>query len=196
MNVKNFNISEANLNYYIGIGRLSINLDNILNKQHFSEESEVLDFIFKIIEQTQEKHNEEAVIQFFSDNFVIDQNHVYNACYYTLKAFDNNSNILSKKNLELFLYLATNRQIKIGIDAFGITLSDLKKGTLCYCIISFKDNVLEINDDILNLLSTKEIELELNLSSASKLQKIIEFFDINEKQLNIIIKYYGKNEVN
>jgi tRNA threonylcarbamoyladenosine modification (KEOPS) complex Cgi121 subunit len=194
MNVKNFNISEFNLDYYVGVGRLVINVDNILNEKHLSKESEVLDFIFKLIEQTQEKYKD-TVIQFFSDTHIIDQNHVYNACYFMLKAFLNNSNILTKKNLELFLYMATRRQIKIGIDAFGITLNDLNKGSLCYCIVSFKDNILEINNEVLNMLNTKEIELEFNIKTASKLQQILEFFEINEKQINIILKSYGINEM-
>ncbi|MHA2430738.1 MAG: KEOPS complex subunit Cgi121, partial [Promethearchaeota archaeon] len=125
MIIKKFEIKEREITYYVGINQLKI------NPQLFT-----LTQFFKIIE---EKKNNDLVIQIFNNKHVLNSEHVFNACYFLQIAFLNNINISNKKNIELLLYLATKRQIKIAIQDFGINEGEFNTGLINLCSISSKD---------------------------------------------------------
>lgn len=190
MIIKEFKITDLNLNYFIGINQISIEIARLLDEQKTENLVQLLDFIFDVIEKVQNTFKE-STIQFFSQEYVLDQNHIFNASYFMEKAFLNNLNISNKKNIEFLLYLATNRQIKIGIEAFGIKNEDLEEGELLYCIISPENNVEKINKEIIRLLQAKEVDLNLNHRSLDKFNKIKTFFELTDHQLITVLKSYG-----
>ena len=185
-----FNIPHLNLKYSVGITQIVVNLEKLLPENRIKEEKILVDRIFKNIEQIQSSFSD-CSIQVFSNKYILDPNHIFNACYFMELAFLNNLNISNKKSIELLLYLATNRQIKIGIEAFGITYSDLEKGELTYCIISHTNNIPEINEQVLQYLFAQEIELSLNQKSFDKYDTVKKFFEITDNQIEVVLKSYG-----
>ena len=194
MIIKHVDIKELNLTYFIGINQISIDLAKLLDKTKSKNQDHLLNVIFEIIDQIQNKYDVSAV-QFFSQEYVLDQEHILNAIYFMEKAFLNNLNISNKKNIELLLYLATNRQIKVSLEAFGINDEDLKKGELLYCIISYKNNINEINEEIIHLLQATEVEMNLNSRSIEKFHKIKTFFEIRDNQIMTVLKSYGISNI-
>jgi len=188
--VREFNIDELNLKYFVGINQIKMDLDKFLDFSETENKENTLNQFFNLIEEIQNK-NENSVIQFFKDKYILNQDHIFTACYYLQKAFLQKFNISNKKNIELLLYLTTNRQINKSIEAFGIDYSDLIKNNLTFCIISPLDNLNSINNEVLRMLSAEEIELTINNQSRLKLNSIKEFFKISENQILPILRSYG-----
>ena len=92
--IKEFNVSE-NLKYFVGINQISIDLAALLDENKLENQAQVLDIIFDVIEKVQTTFKK-ATIQFFSNEYVLGQNHIFNASYYMEKAFLNNINISNK----------------------------------------------------------------------------------------------------
>ncbi|MFX1259048.1 MAG: KEOPS complex subunit Cgi121 [Promethearchaeota archaeon] len=193
MIVKDFNIDDANLKYFVGINQINFDLKQLLDLNKVKNENEALDFIFNLIEKLQNFYKD-SVVQFFSDNYILNQNQIFMACYYVQKAYIYNFNISKKKNIELFLYLAANRQIKIGIKYFGINISNLKMGKISYCVISPENNLDKINKEILENLNAKELGFTLNDKSVEKYNKIKDLFGISNNQIKVILNSYGINK--
>jgi len=179
---KNFYINDLNLKYLVGINQIHIRLEISL------------DFLFNLIEKIQNDYKG-SLVQFFTDKYVLNQDHIFMACYYVQKAFINKINISNKKNIEFLLYLATKRQIKNAIEAFGIKNSDLKSGNINYSIVSNENNLNKINEEILQTLEATEIEITLNEQSIKKFNQIKSYFEISNNQINAVLNSYGVNEV-
>ena len=178
MIVKNFDLSDLNLKYIVGINQIRI----------FDI---TLDFILNLMEKIQKNHRN-STLQFFSDKYILNQDHIFTACYYTQKAFSDKTNISKTKNIELFLYLTTKRQIKNAIEAFGINLKSDKKIT--YVIISNEKNLNNINEEVLQSLGPNEIELTINDQSVKKFNQIKSYFEISDNQINSVLNSYGAKE--
>ena len=171
---------------------MSFNLDDYfifirtikLNSSHFS-----LEEFLKLTDQIQDNHPE-SVIQFFNDRFVLNQEHIYNACYFMLKAFDLNRNISLNKNLELLLYLACSRQIKYSLKFFGLNDEILKKGELNYCVISKSRDIDDIHKSMNSLLNHISIDSNIFMKSLNKFNNVKNFFEISESQLIVILNSY------
>ncbi|MFX0187510.1 MAG: KEOPS complex subunit Cgi121 [Candidatus Hodarchaeota archaeon] len=177
MIVKDFYISDLDLMYFIGINQIH------------SELKISLDFLFNLIEKIQKDTN--TMVQFFSDKYILNQEHLFTACYYVQKAFFNKVNISKRKNIEFLLYLASKRQIKNAIEAFGINDSDLESGMISYIIVSNENNLNKINDEILQNLKANEIEITLNNKNAEKFNQIKSYFEISNNQINAVLNSYG-----
>jgi tRNA threonylcarbamoyladenosine modification (KEOPS) complex Cgi121 subunit len=177
MIIKKFEIKEREITYYVGINQLKI------NPQLFT-----LTQFFKIIE---EKKNNDLVIQIFNNKHVLNSEHVFNACYFLQIAFLNNINISNKKNIELLLYLATKRQIKIAIQDFGINEGEFNTGLINLCSISSKDNLDLINREIEKLLNANKLKLTLDNYSFKKYEMVKRYFNISDNQINSVLNSYG-----
>lgn len=188
--VKRFYIEDIDLEYFVGINRIKIDLPYILNKYQGSNGGKTLDSFFDLIKEFQIK-NQVSLIQFIKDKFILNQDHIFVACYYILKAFHYRTNISNKKSIEFLLYLSTYRQIKKGFESFGITLQDLNKGELTFCIVSKVNNISQINKNLLIYLNAGELELDINNLSVKKLNRIIEFYDFSDKQITSVLNSYG-----
>lgn len=177
MIVKDFYISDLDLMYSIGINQIH------------SELKISLDFLFNLIEKIQNDTN--SMVQFFSDKYILNQEHLFTACYYVQKAFFNKVNISKRKNIEFLLYLASKRQIKNAIEAFGINNLGLESGEMSYIIVSNENNLNKINDEILQNLKANEIEMTLNNKNAEKFNQIKSYFEISNNQINAVLNSYG-----
>ncbi|MGB5910844.1 MAG: KEOPS complex subunit Cgi121 [Promethearchaeia archaeon] len=177
MIIKKFEIKEREITYYVGINQLKI------NPQLFT-----LTQFFKIIE---EKEYNDLIIQIFNNKHVLNSEHVFNACYFLQKAFLNNINISNKKNIELLLYLATKRQIKIAIQDFGINEGEFNTGLINLCSISSKDDLALINREIEKLLNANKLKLTLDNYSLKKYEMVKKYFNISDNQMNSVLNSYG-----
>ncbi len=188
MIVKEFYFHELNLKYFVGLGQIHFDFDEFLKSNNLKKENEVLEKFFSIIEMLQGKR-EDITIQFLNDRYIINQDHVFTACYFVQKAFHYNLNISNRKNMELILYLAGIRQIKKAIEAFGINNGQLKEGALTYCVITdTSDEIKVLNLKILEEFKATDISLAVNSVSIDKYQKIKQYYDFLDEQVKIVLK--------
>lgn len=195
MIVRNFYIEAMELRYFIGINQIKFDLNQFLKANSIGDEEEALNYVFNIIEELQEK-NKESTIQFISDKYVLNQDHIFIACYYMQKAFFHKTHISNKKNIELLLYLSTSRQISKGFESFGIDYYDLKEGNVIICIVSPIDNLNKINKEILQILDANEIELTINSLTIEKINTIINNYEISDLQIKSVLNSYGNKKNN
>jgi tRNA threonylcarbamoyladenosine modification (KEOPS) complex Cgi121 subunit len=193
--VREFKIEDLNLNFFVGINQIKINQDRFINFKENDEKEKLLNQFFNIIEKVQNKY-EHSVLQFIKDKYILNQNHIFTACYYLEKAFLYNVNISKTKNIELLLYLAANRQINKSMEGFGIDYSDLCESKLTYCIISPKNNINNIGVEISNVLYANEEKVTLNNQSNNKINLIKNYFNFSNDQINCVQKSYGINPNN
>ena len=185
MIINNFKIKEINLSYAIGINRIKI------NSQRFN-----VDHLFEIIEIIHNKYKD-SIFQFFDDKYVLNAEHIYNACYFVMKAFLHRKNISNKRELELLLYIATKRQIKSSIEDFGIDNEKIRDNFLNICIVSSEENLNLINDEVKKALNaSEEEEITLNHITIEKYEIIKTYFEITDNQIITVLNSYGikKNE--
>ena len=190
MIVKAFNIKDLNLKFFVGINQIKLNLNRFLEFYSIDNKENALSHFFTILEEIQNKYKN-SVIQFMKEKYILNQDHIFTACYYVEKAFLQKTKISNKKNIELLLYLAANRQINKSIEAFGIDYSDLTKQDLTYCIISPLNNLNKISDELSRGLNAEEKEMIINNQSNAKINIIKEYFKISDNQLNSVLKSYG-----
>jgi len=182
MIVNNFKIIEINLSYYIGINRIKM-----------SSRRYKVDQLFELIEIIQNKYKD-SILQFFDDKYVLNTEHIYNACYFVMKAFLQDKNISNKKELEFLLYLATKRQIKSAIVDFGIDNEKIRGDILNICIVSSEENLNLINNDVKKTLNASEEEITLNRITIEKYEMVKNYFKITDNQITTVLKSYGINK--
>lgn len=176
---KNFNITELELTYFVGINRVKINAN-----------AYTIDQLFELSEKIQNKYSD-SILQFFNENYILNTEHIFNACYFSLKAFHYKKSISNKKELELLLYLATKRQIKSAINDVGINESNIQNDVVNYCIVSYEDNVSIIDNAIKEALNAIDIKFSFTQENADKLKTIKEYFEISDDQIKVILNSYG-----
>ncbi|MBY9017591.1 MAG: hypothetical protein KGD66_02055 [Candidatus Lokiarchaeota archaeon] len=181
MIIKSILINEIDLKYSIGISKIQLGLNSLS-----------LEDLFKLIEGIQ-KDKKGSMIQFFNDELILNSEHVFNACYFTIKAFINGINISNKKNLEFILYLATKRQIKQSLNHFGLKSMRLSNKKLTYCIISSSTELSLIDEIILQKLNAKRLTLDLNKNNYDKFKRVKDYFQISDNQISVVLKTYGLN---
>lgn len=169
------------LEYNFGISKIQIGLNSLS-----------LDDLLKIIGDIQEE-KKGSIIQIFNHEFILNSEHVFNACYFTIKAFNNDQNILNHKNLELILYLASKRQIKQSLNDFGLNPKHLYNKELTYCIISSSKELPIINEIILQKLRAKPVTLDIDKCSHDKFKRVKNYFKISDNQISVVLKTYGLN---
>ncbi len=172
-------IKLKGIEYYIGINAIKLKLNTISLE-------DTLALIHKI-----QLSFSGSVIQFFNDEFILNQKHIVDACYHFIKSFGSNRNIASSKNIELLLYLACNRQIKFSLKNFGINEEILDKGVLHYCVIHKIDKISEIDKKLIAELDSIPQKPKILDKSLEKFNKIKKFFNIKEKQIDVILRSYN-----
>ena len=171
--------------YYIGINQIEIDpLEVQINK------------LVESIDIIQGRYDN-TVLQFFNDRNILNPEHILNACYFVQKAFSTKSNISNKKNLELLLFLATKRQIKLSLESFGVNNYNLQEKRISFCIISLEDNIQKINTEINNHFLSKDISSNLGNLSIDKFKNVKNYFEFSDNQILTVLKSYGyKNDIN
>ncbi|MBD3254787.1 MAG: hypothetical protein GF383_06825 [Candidatus Lokiarchaeota archaeon] len=187
--IQYFDIEELNLKYYVGISQILFDCSSLMKTLNMKTKKQLLDYIFDLIEQNQSKYN--LAFQIISPNHVLNQDHIYAACYYLKRAFATKTNISNNENIELLLYLSASRQIKVGIDRFGLNTQVLKDGKLLLCAISEKNNVEKSILDVNNKLSGNEIKPFHGINSLENFTKIKNLFEFNENQIFTILSSNG-----
>jgi len=188
--IRKFNIKELSFEYFVGILRIKFNLSQFLQLFTILNEEEALKYLFTLTEEFQNRYKG-SMIQFIKDKYLLNEYHLFTACYYMQKAFYHNINISHKKNIELLLYLSANRQISKGIETFGINTEDLRKGNLLFCIVSQSNTVEKISSELLSIFNVNEIEQVINSLSNEKITLIKEYYNISDNQIFSILKSYG-----
>lgn len=183
------------INYFVGISQIKFDEIQFLKTNNINNEETALEYLFDMIEELQNK-NKDSIIQFVKDDYLLNQDHMFLACYYMQKAFLQKTSISHKKNIELLLYLSTHRQISKSIKAFGIDENDLKEGRLTVCITSPFNNLEEVHNEILQILNATELELTINDIKIEKINKIIKNYNISNEQIESVLKSYGIQEIN
>ena len=181
MITKSIIINEIDLKYSVGISKIQLGLNSLS-----------LEDLFKLIEDIQ-KDKKGSMIQFFNDELILNSEHVFNACYFTIKAFNNGINISNQKNLEFILYLATKRQIKQSLNHFGLKSIHLSNNELTYCIISSSTELSLIDEVILQKLNAKHLTLDLNKKNYDKFKQVKDYFQISDNQISVVLKTYNLN---
>lgn len=184
--MKIYSITKLNgvSNYYVGINQIEVDPKDVQ--------------IYKLVELIEviQSHHEDTVLQFFSDKYILSPEHILHACYFVQKAFYTKKNISNKKNLELLLYLAAKRQIKLSLECFGVNYYNLCDKRISFCIISLKDNIQQINIEINNYLHSKDIRLNLGNLSIDKFKIVKKYFEFSDNQILTVLKAYGyKNDM-
>ncbi|KKN53513.1 hypothetical protein LCGC14_0601520 [marine sediment metagenome] len=188
--VKEYFIEELDLNYFIGVNRVHIDIKQVSDHNAIFKEEEALKFLLNLIKGIQDDASG-SVIQLIKEKYVLNLDHIYLANYYVQKAFAQKTNISKKKNIELLLYLSTHRQISKGFESFGIDYSDLERGELLICIISPINNLEKISMKILKEFNAVEIELGINKMTIEKIKRIKKFYKFSESQIKSVQNSYG-----
>ncbi len=176
MIIREFSFPEEQLHYFVGLGSL------VITKLE-------LDDLFNLIDLIQNRY-EGVMLQFFNRKLILNYNHIFYACYHTLKTFHLKTNISNKMGIEILLYLAANRQIKKALKFYGITKQNINQGTIDFCIISNNNNLEIVCKELLKEISNEEIDLDLGESSYDKYKRIKEYFGINKNQIKAVLKSY------
>jgi tRNA threonylcarbamoyladenosine modification (KEOPS) complex Cgi121 subunit len=171
-------------NYYVGINQIEIDPKEIqINK------------LVELIEVIQ-SHYGNTLLQFFNDRYILNPEHVLHACYFVQKAFNTKNNISNKKNLELLLYLAAKRQIKLSLEFLGVNDYNLHEKRISFCIISQKNHIQQVNIEINRHLHSQDLSLNLENLSIDKFKIVKKYFEFSDNQILTVLKAYGyKNDV-
>jgi len=184
--MKIYSIANSNgvSNYYIGINQIEIDPKEVQIKE-----------LVELIGVIQSQH-EDTVLQFFNDRYILNPEHVLHACYFVQKAFNTKNNISNKKNLELLLYLAAKRQIKLSLEFLGVNDYNLHEKRISFCIISQKNNIQQVNIEINRHLHSQDLSLNLENLSIDKFKIVKKYFEFSDNQILTVLKAYGyKNDV-
>ncbi|MFW9783242.1 MAG: KEOPS complex subunit Cgi121 [Candidatus Heimdallarchaeota archaeon] len=176
MIIKKFSIEEKA--FFIGIEQFKIKSKNLFYEQFFNT-----------FENIQKKYKS-IVIQVFNDEYVLNSDHILNACYYVEKAFLNNYNISNKKNIELFLYLAANRQIKIALEDFGLNKEAFNKGLINLCSISSESSFQSIYE-FETTFKINNSEYYLDNYSQQKYKEIKLYHNFSDNQIETVLASYN-----
>ncbi|KKM77309.1 hypothetical protein LCGC14_1371420, partial [marine sediment metagenome] len=84
MIIREFNVRDFNLKYFVGINQIRFDLDYFLNVFDTSNEKELLDQFFKTVDDVQQQFKN-SVLQFIKNKYVLNQDHIFIACYFLQK---------------------------------------------------------------------------------------------------------------
>jgi len=184
MKIYSITNSSGVSNYYVGINQIEIDPKEV----QINELVELIEVI--------QSHHEDTVLQFFNDRYILNPEHILHACYFAQKAFYTKNNISNKKNLELLLYLAAKRQIKLSLECFGVINYNFQNRRISFCIISSEDNFKQVNIEINRHLHSKDISLNFEDLSIDKFNRIKKYFEFSDNQILTVLRSYGyKNDI-
>ncbi|MBN1801235.1 MAG: hypothetical protein JW891_06985 [Candidatus Lokiarchaeota archaeon] len=191
MIIKEFYNRELDLEYSVGINCIRIDFKNFLNKFNIKNQKNALNHLFNLCKDL-EGPNDKTTVQFFKDKYLLCQDHFFIACYHVIKAFASGINISNSKNLELLLYLSSNRQINQAVEAFGIENDDLIAGKLSYCIISESGYIVDKNKELTDLIDAEELDFPFKYDDVEKIDEIKHYFEVTDKQIKVVLNSYER----
>jgi len=187
-------IQGENKEIYLGFDDLKISIKYLKEKYNLQDNDDLINLFLTLISKLERQYSP-STIQIFNSEFVISPEHIITAFYHTYKAFNNKINISNQKNIEFLLYLSTKRQISNALNYFGIKIEDIDQDSsinIGYFIASYENNVNLIKRRIIEKLNAIEGISLITEKSLTKLQKIINFFNISINQLEIYFHSHEK----
>jgi len=187
-------IQGENKEIYLGFDDLKISIKYLKEKYNLQDNDDLINLFLTLISKLERQYSP-STIQVFNSEFVISPEHIITAFYHTYKAFNNKINISNQKNIEFLLYLSTKRQISNALNYFGIKIEDIDQDSsinIGYFIASYENNVNLIKRRIIEKLNAIEGISLITEKSLTKLQKIINFFNISINQLEIYFHSHEK----
>lgn len=126
-------------------------------------------------------------VQVFDAEKIADWEHLYFSAYHALYAFKKGYNISKKLNIEILLYAAATRQIKVAISRLGIT--ENTKGVACVIIspnhLDVLTKILDAKKEIVSIFNGVEDDRVLALDS-EKITKLASLYQISDQELKLI----------
>lgn len=108
--------------------------------------------------------------------------HIFLSVLHAILAFNQKRNISNQLELEILLYISSQRQIKIALEDFGI-----KTGNNVIIIVgNSTDQIKQALVECENLLEGVRSDEVIGICDNSKLLAIREYFQISDEELNAI----------
>jgi len=162
----------------------------LINRIEYNTEKMSQEELFEILKKIQKKYPK-SIIQLFSTRYLINKKHLIYAIYFSLKAYLRKTLISHRPSIELLIYLSANRQIREGINTFGMNEQELKKGIINYCIATDEPKSSEINGEFLQHFEYKEKPLQLKITSTDKFNQIKTLYSVKDIQLTTKLNSLG-----
>jgi len=128
-------------------------------------------------------------IQVFDAKKIADWEHLYFSAYHALYAFKKGYNISKKLNIEILLYAAATRQIKVAISRLGIT--EKTRNVACVIISSNQPDglakTLDAKKEIVSIFNGIEDDRVLALNS-EKIMELTSLYQISDQELKLTSK--------
>ncbi|MFB0560475.1 MAG: KEOPS complex subunit Cgi121 [Candidatus Lokiarchaeia archaeon] len=142
---------------------------------------EVYPLLDSIIELSKETG---VTIQLFDTSLIATWEHLFFGALNALKAFIYGKNISNKLSVECLLYTSGQRQISIAVKNFGVKPTTRKIGIIL--IGDAQDLLQEVYKKVLLITKGVENDAILSINNKDKFDKIRNFFQITEIDLNTI----------
>jgi len=145
----------------------------------------------EFLKSNRKENRRNVDLQFFNAELIATQDHLYFAILNALQAFKNKINISKTIAMETMLYASAQRQIQKAIQRCGI-----KPETTSMAVVIIGEDSSQI-EKVLNSVSAyvgvnpddKVLEI-----SQDKDKRIVETFDISEKEIQTITKNENRKE--
>ncbi|NVM55823.1 MAG: hypothetical protein HWN66_19140 [Candidatus Helarchaeota archaeon] len=124
----------------------------------------------------------DVTIQICSASLIVTWEHIFLSVLHAILAFNQKRNISNQLELEILLYISSQRQIKIALEDFGI-----KTGNNVIIIVgNSTDQIKQALVECENLLEGVRSDEVIGICDNSKLLAIREYFQISDEELNAI----------
>lgn len=145
----------------------------------------------EFVEITRKELPENTWVQFFDSDMVATWQHLYFAVLNALLAFKQEVNISNSIAMETMLYASAQRQIQKALDSMGVKYSSTNVAVVIIgeSAESVKAALSEISKRIRKEPNDSVLEISKN-----KMEKIRELFDINDAELETLLKRDNKIE--
>ncbi|MHA1311694.1 MAG: KEOPS complex subunit Cgi121 [Candidatus Helarchaeota archaeon] len=162
---------ENDLKYRL-IGITAISIQKVINIQD----------IFNRIKQI--SNESECEIQLLNANIVATWEHIFFAAINALNSFKNGNNLANNLSLEILLYIAGTRQIKVALKKVGI--NNLIREIAIVIFSNDEQMIYNVFEEIKRLLSGVE-DIKLLEINEKKFINLINLFNINYSEISNLI---------
>jgi len=142
----------------------------------------------EFLKARRKQSHQDVEVQFFDAGLIATQEHVYFALLNALKAFQNKTNISKSFAMETMLYASAQRQIKKAIQLCGIKP---ETSTMAVMLLAENPNHIEMVLQEIKMCIGVEPDEKVLKMTKSKEDKIIETFQITDKEINTIMNNHN-----
>jgi tRNA threonylcarbamoyladenosine modification (KEOPS) complex Cgi121 subunit len=135
--------------------------------------------------------NQEVAVQFFDADLIATWQHLYFAVINALEAFRNKTNLSKSPAMETMLYASAQGQIQRAIQQSGIKPQTTKMAVTI--IASDPAPIKMVLNEVTAAVGSEPDESVLEMSTPKE-KRIMEAFQISEKEIEIVIKNKNRCE--